>query len=106
VVPAVLYLGSLGLNPVGVPIGAVQDPIKLSFLVGALVFIVLVVLVVFEQIQDHLLYRAFLKNRGRRIRLSDGYFECQYCGNRKVREFDTVCPACGEGYDREPPVPL
>ena len=96
VVPAVLYLGSRVLAAVNIQVEGIQSLIKLSFLIGALVIAVLAVLIVIEQIQDALLYRAYQKSRDRRIQLSDGYSECPYCGNRKVREFDPVCPTCGK----------
>lgn len=49
------------------------------------------VLVIVEQIQDTMLYRQYLRERGKHV---DG--ECPYCGNRQLRSFDHFCGVCGK----------
>lgn len=62
---------------------------------GGVLAAVLLVLIVVEQIQDHLIDMAYQRNRGQKLRLTETYFECQFCGNRKVRAEDRQCLICG-----------
>ncbi len=63
---------------------------------GAIVFAVLLVLVVVEQVQDRAFDAAYRRKRGRRVRSAGKYSECQYCGNRRVADFETICAVCGK----------
>lgn len=72
--------------------------IKISFLVGAFVFTVFLVLIVVEQVQDHYFNAQYQKQRSQKIRLANGYYECQYCGNQRVRENDKTCEVCGKEF--------
>ena len=49
-----------------------------------------------EFIQDHSLNAFYRKNQNQKLRLANGFFECQYCGSQKVRESDQCCPICGK----------
>lgn len=75
--------------------------IKVSFVVGAFVSIVFLVLIVVEQIHDNYYNIQYQKQRNRKILLSNGYYECQYCGNQKVREHDKSCNVCGKEFSLE-----
>lgn len=72
--------------------------IKVSFGLGAFVSIVFLVLVVVEQIQDHYFDAWYQKQRNQKVSLANGYYECQYCGNQKVRENDKICNVCGKEF--------
>ena len=94
VIPAVLYGILLLLNDtkaVNILFGA----IRVSFAVGILVLVVLLVLIIVEQIQDHYIDTHYQKNRARKLPLTNGNYECQYCGNQKVKENDKTCQVCG-----------
>ena len=95
-IPAVLY-GILqvwsGTESIA---NLILSMIKVSFAVGAFVFIVFLVLIVAEQIQDHYCNIEYQKQRNQKILLANGYYECQYCGNQKVREHDKSCNVCGK----------
>jgi hypothetical protein len=106
-IPAALYL--LGLAPAA--LGMERAPlvffIKVSGLVAAGILAVFVVLIVIEQVQDALYHRAYLKGRGARLPAADGYFECPYCGNRRVGAQDRQCGVCGKAlrlYPRDNPL--
>jgi hypothetical protein len=58
--------------------------------IGAFLLLLFFLLVVVEQIQDHLLYRRYLRERGKQIQ-----DECPYCGIRQIHPFDYVCPVYG-----------
>jgi uncharacterized paraquat-inducible protein A len=93
--PAVLYGIVLIWNGTGIITTLLLSMIKVSFVVGAFVFIVFLVLIVVEQIQDHYYDVRYQKQRSQKVALANGYYECQYCGNQKVRENDESCNVCG-----------
>lgn len=59
------------------------------------------VLVIVEQIQDHLLYRQYLQNRAHQTSENRSDHECPFCGNRQLHPFETFCPVCGEQIHRK-----
>ncbi len=69
--------------------------IRISLAAGVLVLIVFIVLIAVEQIQDHYFDAQYRKQRSQKVALADGYYECQYCGNRRVRGSDNTCGVCG-----------
>ena len=94
VIPVLLYCTVLLLNNIGVT-GILLGVIRVSFAIGVLAFVVLLALIAVEQIQDHYIDVQYQNNRGRRLPLANGDFECQYCGNQKVKESDKICWVCG-----------
>ena len=68
---------------------------RISMLAGVTALIVLVLLVAVELKQDAVLLARYLKRRYKKIALSDGRFECQYCGNRRVQSHERFCSVCG-----------
>ncbi len=76
----------------------VGNLIQISVFLGMSLLVVFIALLIFEQVLDHRLYKFFLKNRGKKLEIAEGIFECQYCGFRSVNEFDSVCPACGKPF--------
>ena len=97
VIPAILSVGSWLLTLSNIQSEVIDGMIKASLMAGLLLAAVFAVLLVIEQIQDRLLDTSYHNNRHRKIRLSDGYYECQYCGSQKVQALDRYCPVCGKG---------
>jgi hypothetical protein len=92
-----IFLSLLGLIGSLSPVQAwIHSLMKLSVVVGGILLGVLIVLLLFEQIQDAMLTASYDKNRKKRIPVSPEFFECQFCGCRRVREFETTCPVCGK----------
>ena len=71
---------------------------KVSFAAGGLVFAVFLALIVAEQIQDHDFHVQYQKQRDQKVLVANGYYECQYCGNQKVRANDAACNVCGKEF--------
>ncbi len=95
VIPAVLYGGLLLLNDEEI-IHTLRSLIRISFAIGAFTFVLLFVLIIAEQIQDRRIDIHYQENRDRRLPLADGYYECQYCGNQKIKVHDKTCLVCGK----------
>jgi uncharacterized paraquat-inducible protein A len=72
--------------------------IHVSFVAGAFVLVVFLVLIVVEQVQDHYFDAQYQKQRGQKILLANGYYECQYCGNQRVQENHKTCEVCGKEF--------
>jgi ABC-type dipeptide/oligopeptide/nickel transport system permease component len=99
--PAVLYGIVWALSGTGNITYLLLSLIKVSFAVGAFVFIVFLVLIMVEQIQDHFYDVGYQKQRSQKVLLENGFYECQYCGNQKVRENDKSCNVCGKEFALE-----
>lgn len=99
--PAALYGIVLLWSGTGIITTLLLSMIKVSFVVGAFVFTVFLMLIVVEQIQDHYYDVQYQKQRSRKLLLANGYYECQYCGNQKVRENDESCNVCGKEFALE-----
>lgn len=99
--PAVLYGIVLTWSGTGIIRTLLLSVINVSFVVGAFVFIAFLVLIVIEQIQDHYYDVRYQKQRSQKVLLGNGYYECQYCGNKKVRENDKSCNICGKEFALE-----
>ena len=98
-VPVVLYVILLAWSEPGTITTLLLSLMKASFAVGALIFVVFLVLIVVEQIQDHDYDVRYQKQRSQKVLLANGYYECQYCGNRKVREAEKSCSVCGKEFE-------
>jgi hypothetical protein len=96
VLPVVLYSIARIWSEAGSIRTLMLSLIKVSFVVGTFVFLVFLVLIIVEQIQDHHFDAQYQKQRSQKVLLADGYYECQYCGNQKVRENDKTCNVCGK----------
>lgn len=97
-IPAILYGIVQVWSGAGSNTTLLLSMIKVSFVIGAFVLIVFLVLIIVEQIQDHFYNIQYQKQRNRKILLANGYYECQYCGNQKVREHDKSCNVCGKEF--------
>ncbi len=95
VIPAVLYGILLLWNRTEI-VRPLRSLIRISFTVGALIFVILLILIIAEQIQDRYIDVQYQKNRDRKLPLADGNYECQYCGNQKVKRNDKTCLVCGK----------
>ena len=103
--PAVLYGIVLIWSGTGIIRTLLLKFIKVSLMAGAFVWIVFLLLIVVEQIQDHYFDAHYQKQRDQKVPLADGYYECQYCGNQRVLENDRACNVCGKEFvsvQREP----
>jgi hypothetical protein len=92
-IPAVLYGLSFLLS--GAIVSILLKMTKVSFGIALLIFVVFLVLLIVEQIQDHFIDVQYQKNQSHKLPLSDGSYECQYCGNRNVKKNDKTCGVCG-----------
>jgi uncharacterized paraquat-inducible protein A len=96
-IPAILSVAAWLLGLAGIQPEAIEEMKRISLIAGAFLAAAFAVLLAVEQIQDRMMDTSYHNNRHRKIRLSDGYYECQYCGSQKVRASDRHCPVCGKG---------
>lgn len=78
----------------------------ISIAIGAIILSILFLLVFIELMQDKVVDRFFEKNVNAKIRISELYFECQNCGNKKVLENQTNCPVCGVAFKEKQKAPF
>lgn len=95
VVPALLYLSTPACRAFRIAATGQRLLMRASLAVGALLAALFAALIVIEGIQDRQTDRVYRRNRHRALRLAGGHCECQYCGNRWVREADSHCSVCG-----------
>jgi uncharacterized paraquat-inducible protein A len=96
VVPVVLHLGVKFLSLLGIQVGIMALAIPISIFTGIGLFALFAILLAIEFIQDRLMDRRYNHERNKKLKNSDGSYECQYCGCRKVRVDDKRCPVCGQ----------
>ncbi len=94
-IPAILYCATLLLNNAAIA-SILPGVIKVSLAIGAFATAILLILIIIEQIQDHYFDVRYQKNRSQKLLLANGNYECQYCGNQKVKESDKTCQICGK----------
>lgn len=70
--------------------------IRVSFSIGAFIFVVFLILIIVEQIQDHWIDIQYQKHQNHKLPLANGSYECQFCGNQKLKENDKTCWMCGK----------
>jgi hypothetical protein len=97
-IPAVLYGIVLLGSKTEILRTFLLSMIKVSLGVGGFVFVVFLILIVVEQIQDHYFDAQYQKQRSQKVLLANGYYECQYCGNPRVLENDKTCNVCGKEF--------
>jgi hypothetical protein len=95
-IPALVYAVSRGLEALGIRWPVLQSLFWGALAVGLTLSVGFIGLLVIEQIQDHLLYKRYLKTRGKRVRRDNNGSECPFCGCRNIREFEAFCPVCGQ----------
>ena len=92
VVPGLCWL----LQILGLDWPALGVLMRAGLWMGGALLVLFIALVLIEQIQDHLLYRAYQRGLSRRLQGKEGRSECPYCGNRALKDFETCCPICGK----------
>lgn len=71
---------------------------KLSLIVGAMIFLFLLLLLKVEFHQDKKMNDYFLANTKTRIPIKNGLYECQNCGNTHVKFEHKICNICGTNF--------
>jgi protein-S-isoprenylcysteine O-methyltransferase Ste14 len=59
---------------------------------------ILLILIIFEAINDRFRFSFWNKIRTTKRLLSNGKYECQFCGNRNLSKNDRYCFVCGHKY--------
>jgi hypothetical protein len=95
-VPLALYLCYWLLELFGIQVGGLMVAIRISITAGVGLLVLFVFLLIIEFMQDRFLDLQYRRTQNRKIRISDEYYECQYCGCQKVRLSDRQCPICGK----------
>lgn len=95
IIPAVLYCILLLFAEAEIVSMLLHRIIRVSFSIGIFIGAVFLVLILAEQIQDHWFDVQYQKNRDHKTLLANGNYECQYCGNQKLKENDKTCWVCG-----------
>lgn len=90
-IPALMYIVSFIFN-MG---NKLFLPAKISAAAGGIILAGLIIVIVVELKQDKRLNIYYVSNRNRKIKISEGFYECQNCGSRTVRENDNTCGVCG-----------
>jgi uncharacterized membrane protein len=96
IIPAISYSILFLSNEVGDESAFFHRLIRVSFSIGVLIFVVFLVLLIAEQIQDHWIDIEYRKNQNQKLPLANGKYECQFCGNQKLTENDKTCRVCGK----------
>lgn len=95
-IPLILVLLRWLLNGLQIQWALLSLLIKISAGIGVVLLVILFLLIMIEQILDHALYKDYLEERNKKLKISADVYECAYCGNRKVGENDTCCSICGK----------
>lgn len=67
-------------------------------IIGAAILVSFSLLLLIEFRQDRRINREYAYLRTTKIRLSNGLYECQTCGNINVKEDDDTCRTCGNRF--------
>jgi hypothetical protein len=89
-----LYGIGFALGILGIHMEVISFLAKISLGVGGILLGVFAILMVIEFAQDRYLDAYYHRTKHHKIKLPDGYYECQSCGHRRVRETDQSCPVC------------
>lgn len=84
-----LFLRGMVKNEFWNQVGSIVCICGIVILVGITLWLVI------EGFQDRYWNQHDLAERNRKVKLGNGMFECQNCGNRKVRGKDLSCNICG-----------
>ncbi len=95
-IPAALYLCHYLLERMGIQLELLHPAILISVAIGLGLLAIFLILLVVEFVQDQQQDIRYRQSLGNKVKISDGIFECPYCGSRKVREQDTQCGVCGK----------
>ena len=90
VIPAVIKIITLFY-----PSTVLKNSMKISFVIGCLIFIFLIALLCIELHQDKKINSYYQTKKNQKIHIGNNEYECQSCGNRLVKIEDTNCNVCG-----------
>lgn len=68
--------------------------IRFSIAIGIIILIMFSLMLAVEFKQDRNINLQYNKVKYQKIKISDGLYECQYCGNQKVKKEDSFCKVC------------
>jgi hypothetical protein len=71
---------------------------KISFGIGVLILVLFFVWLKIELYQDKKLNIYYEKNKNEKLIIGEYAYECQVCGNRRVRQSDKTCNICGNKF--------
>jgi len=71
---------------------------KISFGIGILILVLFFVWLKIELYQDKKLNEHYERNKNKRLMIDQEIYECQVCGNRRVRQSDKTCNICGNKF--------
>ncbi len=94
--PAVLYLCYSVLGFLGIHLELILSAVSISFAAGVALLALFVLLLGVEFVQDRSRDRQYKRTRMRKLEISEGWYECQACGNRLLRAEDKACDVCGQ----------
>ncbi len=95
-VPALFYLFDSVLGFLGIRLEIIRSAMSVSFTAGVVLFVLFLLLLAVEFAQDRSMDIQSQRTRNRKLKISDEYYECQGCGNRRVRAADDKCQVCGQ----------
>lgn len=93
VVPVVLTI-------LPIPSGACDVLRKGSFIIGGVILGGFAVWLMIEFYQDRKMNGYFLRNRNRMLKIGEGCYECQACGNRVLKADSQYCGVCGIRFEK------
>jgi len=73
----------------------------ISFGVGLLISVFFAVLLAVEFHQDKVIDRNYTFLRKTKQAIGNGAYECQSCGNRRIKAVDKQCGVCSIDFDQE-----
>jgi len=72
---------------------------NISLGIGSFISLFFIGLLSIEFYQDKKIKRQYPNIRKYKLKLDNGGFECQSCGNRQITVNDKICVICGMGFD-------
>ncbi len=95
-IPGFMWLLYTGFEALGRRISILLSLARFFFLIGVGLLLIMLVLILAEQVQDHILFRQYDRSLKKRLPGSEGLSECPACGYRGLRPFEGSCPVCGK----------
>lgn len=90
VIPLILYLLKLYVRG-----DLIIVLIKTSIVIGILVLLFFSLMLIIELRQDKKINIQYNELKYQKIQVEEDLYECQHCGNQKVKEADLYCNICG-----------
>ena len=91
IIPLLFYLLDLAVFNTAV----LKWMTKVSLAIGVIILLIFMTILMIELKQDRKRNILYNKVKFKKISISKGICECQYCGNQKVQENDLYCKVCG-----------